>query len=450
MNWLPKIRLRVILVALTLLAIVQFVLAFSAYLRLNTQANAGFRLPLPSRTAAIVETVEAASENKVQAALDAVSSPDFIVWIGPFEVLDTNVSDFAMEDVEDAISRYVNELGDRKVEAWIAPDPNKPMGQLRFERYRMWSEHPMRLAVSLEGDEWLFIETRDNLAQKVFGFPPGIWAGLFGLIVGALSLSTLWRGLGPLEELSNRVTEFSNKPVSIFVKPKGPKETQQITEAINSMQNEIVQMLQERETMLGAMSHDLRTYITRLRLRINAVSDIESRGRMERDLADMTSIVDDALVYAKLQASKPTLERVDLTELLLRLVEDLESNSNVSFTHPLEHLFAFVDPTMLRRAVANLIINADHYAEGGTLSVLSDAEGLKITVSDSGPGVPEQDVLRLLEPFERGTESRNLDTPGSGLGLAIAKRIAEQHGGSLSLHKNTGGGLRATLMLPKI
>lgn len=450
MKWLPKIRLRVILVALTLLAIVQFVLAFSAYLRLNTQTNEGFRLPLPSRTAAIVETVEAAPDNNVQAALDAVSSPEFIVWIGPFEVLDTNVSDFAMEDVEDAISRYVNELGDRKVEAWIAPDPNKPMGQLRFERYRMWSEHPMRLAVSLKGDEWLFIETRDNLAQKVFGFPPGIWAGLFGLIVGALSLSTLWRGLGPLEELSKRVTEFSIKPVSIFVRPKGPRETQQITEAINSMQHDIVQMLQERETMLGAMSHDLRTYITRLSLRINAVSDIESRTRMERDLADMTSIVDDALVYAKLQASKPTLERVDLTELLLQLVEDLENNSNVAFTQPPEHLFAFVDPTMLRRAVANLIINADHYAEGGILSILSDSEGLKITVSDSGPGILEQDVLRLLEPFERGSEARNLDTPGSGLGLAIAKRIAEQHGGSLSLDKNTGGGLRATLMLPKI
>ena len=313
----------------------------------------------------------------------------------------------------------------------------------------MWSEHPMRLAVSLKGDEWLFIETRDNLAQKVFGFPPGIWAGLFGLIVGALSLSTLWRGLGPLEELSKRVTEFSNKPVSIFVKPKGPRETQQITEAINSMQHDIVQMLQERETMLGAMSHDLRTYITRLRLRINAVNDIESRARMERDLTDMTSIVDDALVYAKLQASKPNLERVDLTELLGQLVEDLESNSSIAFMQPPEHLFAFVDPAMLRRAVANLIINADHYAEGGTLSVLSDAEGLKLTVSDSGPGIPEQDVLRLLEPFERGSEARNLDIPGSGLGLAIAKRIAEQHGGSMSLDKNTGGGLRATLVLPK-
>lgn len=444
-------RMRTLLLGLTVLVALQVVLAIFSYWRAVRDEDAGFKFPLPGRVVAMVESLEATPLSARPALLEAMTSDEVAVWIASTDELDLPDEPRAqLPRMEDAFERYIDELGAREVRAWIAPRDGDPLRAPRFERLRLWAPDPLRLAVTLSDGSWLVVESTGDHAAAFLGTPAGFWSGLFGMFVAGLALATLWRGLAPLEGLAGAVERFSARPVAVAVAPKGPRETRRVIEAVNRMQSELSAFISERQIMFGALSHDLRTYLTRLRLRIDLIEDPEGRARAESDLDAMNTIIEDALLLAKLDAGAETPpEPVDVESLINELRRGLDLPEDKLAVRALPDGGVIRgDGLSILRAVQNLVENANAYGGGAEVEVGCSVDGLLIDVADRGPGIPEKDRARLLRPFERGDAARSQETPGSGLGLAIAARAAGKAGGSLTLGDRPGGGLVVRLVLP--
>jgi signal transduction histidine kinase len=229
----------------------------------------------------------------------------------------------------------------------------------------------------------------------------------------------------------------------------GPQEVVAAARAFNAMQQRIEQQLAERLHLLAAISHDLQTPITRLRLRAEQVSEPALRDKLLADLQAMQGLVEEGLAYARTaQAAQEPLQAVDLNALVDGLVCDAADAGHDA------QLSGRIDTPLitrvqaLRRLLTNLIDNALKF--GGSAQVLlhSAPNLVQIAVLDRGPGIPEAALSRVLAPFYRLDSSRNRETGGTGLGLAIAQQLAMALGGDLSLHNRPGGGLEARLALP--
>ncbi|MGT2491908.1 sensor histidine kinase [Cupriavidus basilensis] len=196
------------------------------------------------------------------------------------------------------------------------------------------------------------------------------------------------------------------------------------------------------------MSHDLRTPLTRMSLRIEGVDDNQVRHRPRQDLAEMNGLIDATLYYLRERdgAAAPR-QRVDVHALLQAVVDDAtEIGQDVSLSGGAEPLLAY--PAELRRAVVNLAENAHRYGGSARIALADSAERVVIDVCDDGPGIPPEEMARVLEPFYRLESSRNRATGGVGMGLSIAADIVSRHGGELSLANRPEGGLRVRIVLP--
>ena len=206
--------------------------------------------------------------------------------------------------------------------------------------------------------------------------------------------------------------------------------------------------------MLGAIGHDLKTPLAALRVRIESVEDAEQRTRMAATIEDIARSLDDILSLARVGRPGDPLEVTDLTALVAQVVEEFEDMGEAVAYARAERITLPLRPTWLRRALRNLVSNALRHG-GGTARVRLSRQAGSVTISveDDGPGIPDAEIARMLEPFTRGEPSRNRGTGGAGLGLTLARAIAEQHGGSLVLanrpaHGDTAAGLTAALTLP--
>jgi signal transduction histidine kinase len=213
------------------------------------------------------------------------------------------------------------------------------------------------------------------------------------------------------------------------------------------MQARIVDLVRSRVLLHGAISHDLKTYITRLRLRVEQLADNDQRNKAVRDLDDMTSLIDDALAVARGTFVAAGREAADLRALLADLVED-RSNAHFCSEGDAEPALVEGQPVALRRLFANVIDNALRFGTSCEIALASCGAHLAVTIDDDGPGIPEDERQKVLDPFYRLEPSRNRATGGSGMGLAIAKQICEAHGGSILIAASPQGGVRAVVTLP--
>ena len=197
--------------------------------------------------------------------------------------------------------------------------------------------------------------------------------------------------------------------------------------------------------MLAAISHDLRTPLTRLRLRAELIEDEEQQRKTIADLDEMQTMLQAALSFARDDATAERPQALDLATLLRQICE--AAGTAASYDGPTEQPF-FGRPGALKRAFANLIDNAIAYGERARVSLAAAPAELKVSVEDDGPGVPEMERQRLFEPFYRLESSRNRETGGVGLGLALVRAAVLAHGGRVELINRPGGGLRAQVSLP--
>lgn len=277
---------------------------------------------------------------------------------------------------------------------------------------------------------------------------------LYFVLVGGIAL-LLRRITRPLAALTRRVGHFAEtRELHGQLEPEGPDDMRRLIEAHNAMECRIASLLDEKDVMLGAIGHDLKTPLAALRVRIESVEDATERARMAATIEDITNTLDDILSLARVGRSSDAIENTEIVALAASVVEEFEDmGENVSLEDT-GRIALPVRATWLRRGLRNLIANALRYGGGAArVSLLREDGQLAIRVEDDGPGIPESELAAMQEPFKRGEASRNRETGGAGLGLTLARAIAEQHGGTLRLanRRNADGtvaGLTADIVLP--
>ncbi len=270
------------------------------------------------------------------------------------------------------------------------------------------------------------------------------------VIVTAVVMLAVRQATRPLQQMAQAADSFGNDLDAPPLPEEGPTETLRATQAFNRMQARIRRLVDERSRALAAVSHDLRTPLTRLRLRAELVDDDTLRDQMAADLDSMATMIDATLDYLRgLQDSEPAL-RIDINALLQSLAEDagvLGKQISVDGTAQAPYSGRL---SALRRALQNLIDNAIKYGHSARIRVEDNANVLRIIVEDEGPGIPPEELARVTEPYYRPDASRSRETGGVGLGLSIVKDMAIKHGGELVLANRPQGGLAATLVLPRV
>lgn len=270
----------------------------------------------------------------------------------------------------------------------------------------------------------------------------------FAVVLGVVVIAVR-QASAPLKQLAEAADSLGLDLEGPPLAERGPTETRRAAQAFNRMQTRIRRLVEERARALAAVSHDLRTPLTRLRLRTELVADDSLRAQMTRDLETMAAMLDATLDYLRgVQAGEAPC-RIDMNALLQSLSEDARvlgreiAITGVAQTPYTGRLSA------LRRALQNLLDNAIKYGLGAHIRVEDSAEALSITVEDDGPGIPPEQLARVTEPYYRVDAARGAETGGVGLGLAIVQDVALLHGGELVLANRAGGGLAARLVLPR-
>lgn len=287
--------------------------------------------------------------------------------------------------------------------------------------------------------------------EQASGWPYRVLASLAVLLaaVVAVSLVAVRWATRPLKVLADAADELGRNIHRPPMAESGPIEVARAAHAFNTMQARLIVYLRERTSVLAAMSHDLKTPVTRLRLRAEMLPDAQQRRKFTQDLEEMEAMVAATLDYLRGAYGAEDAQPIDVGALLESLQADvIETGGRMTLTgRPLQPYPA--QPTALKRCMRNLVENAVKYGDVAAVEVQDDAAALRITVRDEGPGLPPDELQRVFEPFYRVDASRSRDTGGTGLGLTIARSIAEMHGGNLSLRNRPLGGLEARLVLPR-
>lgn len=276
------------------------------------------------------------------------------------------------------------------------------------------------------------------------------------LIVLGFQLLTLlaaaWYGARLLSRPIRRLAEAAEQLAEDLDSPPmaetGPRETRLAARAFNRMQQRIRGQVQQRTRMLAAVSHDLRTPLARLKLRLEQIPDQPLRERMDHDLGEMIAMFDATLRYLHEQRDSETPQRLDLQALVESMAEDAqEHDADVSVRGQCGPLMA--QPLALRSCVGNLLGNALRYAGHAEIALCDSREAVEIRVIDHGPGIDKAQHEAVFEAFFRLEGSRNRSSGGVGLGLTIAREAARRQGGDITLEETPGGGLTAILRLPR-
>ena len=266
--------------------------------------------------------------------------------------------------------------------------------------------------------------------------------------LGAVAVRAITRSL---ERLARAAEQVGADPEGAPLPEHGPSEVRSVIHAFNRMRLDLRRYLLERARMLGAISHDLQTPITRLRLRAEMIENAESRAKFVRDLDEMEAMAGSALQFFKSLGDEPQRHPLDVGALVGSLCEDWAETGRDVTVQGLPRSPYNAHPQALRRCLDNLVENALRYGGRARIGIEDDAAALRISVRDDGPGIPEQDLERVFEPFFRLEQSRNRDSGGTGLGLSIARNIARWHGGDIHLRNAPDGkGLIAELVLPRV
>ncbi len=276
---------------------------------------------------------------------------------------------------------------------------------------------------------------------------------LYALMVGAIAL-IVGRITRPLAALTGRVERFAERrDTAGQLAAQGPQDVRRLILAHNAMENSIAALLNEKDVMLGAIGHDLKTPLAALRVRIESVEDETERAKMAATIEDITRSLDDILSLARVGRPTDPLELTELNALVGQVAEEFEDMGEpVSFA-PAERTVVLLRETWLRRAVRNLVVNAVRYGKAARIAIVRDGAQVLIQIDDDGPGIAADQIEPMMQPFTRGEPSRNSATGGAGLGLTLARAIAEQHGGTLALSNRLDAagqvaGLTATIALP--
>jgi signal transduction histidine kinase len=303
--------------------------------------------------------------------------------------------------------------------------------------------------VQLSDGRWVTFDTQ--VPREATSLPARLLLTLGALLAVVLILSFIavrWLSR-PLKALADAADALGKNIRQPPLPEAGPSEVRRAAGAFNTMQSRLVRFIEDRTRILAAMSHDLKTPLTRLRLRAELLDDDEARHRFEKDLGEMQAMVTDALEALRGLDEQAEPVPVDVATLLESIQADNEEMGRSVEIEGQPDAPLVCDPARLRRCVANLVDNAVVYGRRARIRVDDSPKTFTLRICDDGPGIPEDMLERVFDPFFRLEASRSRDTGGTGLGLSIARNIARAFGGDLRLRNAPGGGLEARLTVPR-
>lgn len=303
--------------------------------------------------------------------------------------------------------------------------------------------------LSLQDGTLVTFDTRQ--LQATTNWPYRLLLSIVVLLVAVIAVSLFavrWvtRPLKALADAAEQLGKDINRPP---LEEKGPLEVMRAARAFNTMQSRLAGYIRDRMRVLAAMSHDLKTPVTRLRLRSELLDDAQLRAKFTADLQEMEAMVASTLDFMRGMESGEEARPVDIMALLESLQADMAEMGGKVTIHGKSSAPYPGQPQALKRCLVNLIDNAIKYGGSAAVVVDDNEDRLELRIADEGPGLAPEELERVFEPFYRVEASRNRDSGGSGLGLTIARNIAQSHGGSLILRNRAAGGLEAVLVLPR-
>lgn len=313
---------------------------------------------------------------------------------------------------------------------------------------KMVVEH-LQIAVRLTSGRWLLIAPKSD-GLEVARLVRNLLVPL--AVVLLISGFSIWvaRSIArPLSDLSAAAERLGREREPTLLKTYGSPELKAIADTFNDMQHRLKRFVDDRLQMVAAISHDLRTPLTRLRLFAEYLPDQEHRRTVLADIGEMEAIVSSTLTFASHQLNREPSSTVDVASLLISICDTaVDAGCTVTYSGP-NHARTVCQPVAIRRAFANLIDNGCKYATAVRVSVAETAEAIRVVVSDDGPGIPADQVEAALRPFVRLEASRNRSTGGTGLGLTIADEVIRAHRGRLDFAPAAPHGLEVTVTLPR-
>jgi signal transduction histidine kinase len=302
--------------------------------------------------------------------------------------------------------------------------------------------------IALPDGKWLAITNSDFALEAPSRLLFALLISL-ALLIAAVSVWTARRLTRPISAFAAAAERFGASSEAIPLPESGPRELRAATRTFNQMQERLRRFVSDRTLMVAAMSHDLKTPLTRIRLRTELIGDGTQHGKILADIDEMTAMIESTLAFARDDAKRETPLLVDLGALVESVCENaIDTGHDVEMSSARQAVLVICRPVAISRAIANLVDNAVKYGGCARVTLERFADRVVVTIDDDGPGIPDEEREKVFAPFYRIESSRNRDTGGVGLGLAVARNSAREHGGDLTLGDNEGGGLRAELELP--
>jgi signal transduction histidine kinase len=404
---------------------------------------------LPVKIAVLLDILDATPDSQRQSVIATAQSPQFHV-----RLLDARLP--KLHNWADPVAmalrhRIVTQL----------PTPRRLIVADRFTQpddQTTTSAIPVKRGVFIEttlsDGRWVLFTsdleplTVEQVASEVSGTSFLVRLTLTMLLCLLLSALAARRLAAPISDLATAAEQLGGSGDAPPVPPRGPTEVQGAILAFNRMRERMRRFNADRTRMIAAMSHDLRTPLTRLRLRAELVENTDQQNKMLAELDMMNGMIDSILSFARDDTKGEPKSLVDLSALVEGICEDAsDAGEPVTFSGS-RGVTISCRPNALRRAISNLVDNAVKYGRSASVGLALDAEHIVITVEDEGPGIPRNERERVFEPFYRIESSRDPGTGGVGLGLSVTRSIIWEHGGEIVLANRKGGGLSIRLELP--
>lgn len=442
-----RIATRLALIVVGAIVLVQMLLA-AGYFIDNRPEEGSTRLePLLMQMAALTELVERAPENERELILRAATGLGFTPQV--HQDLPEGITHAALlQRAEQRLRTLLGPPADRFVALTFVgrkAGDNRPLAPIRI-----LIGARIRTVIGLSSGGYLDIEARRGATLRLIGVPVGLIAGILGFAVALAALIAVRRETRPLSDLAAAVERFGTAIEPQPVRERGAPDVRALIHAVNAMQSRIAELIRSRTLVLGAISHDLRTYVTRLRLRLELLPESEQRRKASADLDGMQSLMDDALAFARASFNGGSEETVDLAPIVKAECDAQRAQGgDLTLSGDDAPLLVRGSTAGLARVAANLIDNALAYGGNADVSLRADGDAVELWVEDRGPGIPLGERSNVFEPFYRLEASRNRERGGAGLGLTIVRQIVESHQGRVTIEDRPGGGLRLRVRLPR-
>jgi signal transduction histidine kinase len=430
----------------------------------NADRNSGLALfssrPMIEQIAAITRLLDETPPQWRERILQATDSPALSVIVSSESRLSSDKRDGIANTI---LTQYLSLLLDSKTtdqvvvavyevaghDSGITPMPRMHSRMMQTLFHSHASGRILGASVQLRDGIWLNFNTELPERGSIWSTRAVLSMLLMGIAVIVFSLWLIQRLTRPLRVFAAAAEHLGKDMETPPMVETGPLEVRQATRAFNEMQERLRRLVENRTQMLAAISHDLRTPITLLRLRLESVEDHQERTRMLSTLDTMDSIITSTLSFAHEDARNEATVEVDLGALLGSICDDMSDAGFQVECDPPTGIIYRCRPNGLQRALTNLIENAVKYGDVAKVELRKTPANVEFVITDSGPGIPEAELDKVFAPFYRVEKSRNAETGGAGLGLSVTRSVIDKLGGVIELKNLSEGGLQVRILLPR-